>query len=94
MEETLTVLKLALPRSLRRSFATTNVIENTNGTLRRVAHNVKRWRDGKMVQRWVTLGLAEAARKFRRLKGFREMPRLIAALEEKSVQLASEAEAA
>jgi putative transposase len=94
MEETLTVLKLALPRSLRRSFATTNVIENTNGTLRRVAHNVKRWRDGKMVQRWVTLGLTEAARKFRRLKGFREMPRLVAALEEKSVQLASEAEAA
>lgn len=94
LEETLTVLKLDLPRALRRSFSTTNPIESMNGALRRTNRNVKRWRDGKMVRRWVALGVTEAARKFRRLKGFREMPVLIRALEEKSVQLASEAEAA
>src|SRR3989442_8598041 len=33
MEETLTVLKLELPASLRRSLATTNAIENTLGTV-------------------------------------------------------------
>ncbi len=31
MEETLTVLKLALPESLRKALATTNAIENLNG---------------------------------------------------------------
>ena len=44
MEETLTVVKLALPALLRQSLATTNAIENLNGTLRRVSRNVKRWK--------------------------------------------------
>lgn len=48
MEETLTVLKLDLPPMLRRSLATTNAIENTMGTVRRVSRNVKRWRGGGM----------------------------------------------
>ena len=37
MEETLTVVKLALPELLRKSLATTNAIENLNGTIRRVS---------------------------------------------------------
>ena len=44
MEETLTVVKLALPELLRKSLATTNAIENLNGTIRRVSRNVKRWK--------------------------------------------------
>ena len=44
MEETLTVVKLALPALLRQSLATTNAIENLNGTIRRVSRNVKRWK--------------------------------------------------
>jgi transposase-like protein len=44
--ETLTVLKLGLPPTLRRFFATTNCIENLIGTLRHVTRNIKRWRDG------------------------------------------------
>ena len=39
MEETLTVVKLALPALLRQSLATTNAIENLNGTIRRVSRN-------------------------------------------------------
>ena len=39
-------------RSLRRSLACTNVIENMNGTIRQVGRNVKRWRDAKMSLRW------------------------------------------
>ena len=41
MEETLTVVKLALPESLRKSLVTTNSIENLNGTIRRVSRNVQ-----------------------------------------------------
>ena len=40
LEETLTVVKLALPELLRQSLATTNAIENLNGTIRRVSRNL------------------------------------------------------
>lgn len=79
MEETLTVLKLGLSERLRRSLATTNSIESTLGTVRRVSRNVKRWRAG-MVRRWVALGLLTAQKRFRRIKGYRDLPKLIAAL--------------
>ena len=80
MEETLTVLKLNLSPSLRRSMATTNAIENTMGTIRRVSRNVKRWKGGGMVRRWVAIGLVTAQKRFRRVKGHRELPALVAAL--------------
>jgi transposase-like protein len=80
LEETLTVVKLELPLTLRRSLATTNSIENLVGSIRRVTRNVKRWRGADMIRRWTGLGLFDAAKRFRRIKGFREMPKLVAAL--------------
>jgi putative transposase len=80
LEETLTVVKLELPLTLRRSLATTNSIENLVGSIRRVTRNVKRWRGADMIRRWTGLGLFNAAKRFRRIKGFREMPKLVAAL--------------
>jgi transposase-like protein len=80
LDETLTVMRLNLPPSLRRTFATTNAIENMNGSLRRIARNVKRWKDEKMIRRWVALGIAEAQKGFRRVKGYMSMPSLVAAI--------------
>lgn len=80
LDETLTVLRLALPPTLRRTFATTNAIENMNGSLRRIARNVKRWKDEKMIRRWVALGIAEAEKGFRRVKGHKDILVLVAAL--------------
>jgi len=80
LEETLTVLKLDLPPTLRRFFATTNCIENLVATLRHVARNVKRWRAGDMIHRWAGFGLLRAAARFRRIKGHRDLPRLVSAL--------------
>lgn len=80
LEETLTVLKLELPSTLRRFFATTNCIENLIATLRHVTRNVKRWRAGDMIHRWVGLGLLRAAARFRRIKHHRELPHLVRAL--------------
>ncbi|MGH7602864.1 MAG: IS256 family transposase [Gemmatimonadaceae bacterium] len=80
LDETLTVMRLNLPASLRRTFATTNAIENMNGSLRRIARNVKRWKDEKMIRRWVALGIAEAQKGFRRVKGYVNMPSLVAAI--------------
>jgi hypothetical protein len=93
MEETLTVFKLGLPPSLRKFFATTNGVENLNGTLRRVSRNVTRWRDGAMVKRWATMGIVAAEKGFHRIKGHREMPALLAALRGKT-QLVDEVRAA
>jgi putative transposase len=81
LEETLTVLSLGLDNdALKRTLATTNPIENLNSSLRRTHRNVKRWRDGSMVLRWVAIGLQEATKGFRRLKGAQGMPKLVAAL--------------
>ena len=80
LEETLTVLKLGLPPTLRRFFATTNCIENLIGTLRHVTRNIKRWRDGDMRRRWIGLGLLRAAERFRRIKHHAELSALVTAL--------------
>ncbi len=90
LDETLTVLRLGLPKTLCRTFSTTNGIENLNGTLRRVLRNVKRWRGESMIRRWVALGIAEAQRGFRRVKGYQQMPSLVAALRPNSVPLENE----
>src|SRR5271163_492772 len=90
LDETLTVLRLGLPSTLRRSFATTNAIENMNGSLRRIARNVKRWKDEAMIRRWVALGIAQAQKGFRRVKGYVNMPSLVAALRTTTAPVAIE----
>lgn len=80
IDEILTVTRLGLPAELRRALATTNIIENMNGTIRRVCRNVKRWRDAKMARRWTAAAMIEAAKGFRRLKAYKQLPALRAAL--------------
>jgi transposase-like protein len=80
MPELLTVLKLGLPKVLRRSLSSTNLIENTQGTIQRVARGCKRWKDGAMALRWVVTGLSEATQHFTRLRGYRELTLLKHAL--------------
>ena len=81
LDETLTVIALGVGATLSKTLRSTNPIENLQGTLKRVARNVKRWRGGSMALRWGVSGLLEAQKRFRRVKGFREMPQMIAALE-------------
>ena len=80
LDEILTVARLALPTPLRRSLACTNAIENMLGTVRRVSRNVKRWRNAAMALRWTAAGMMEAVKGFRRLKAYRQLPILKAAL--------------
>ncbi len=81
LEETLTLLSLGITGALARTLSTTNPIENLQGTLKRVSRNVTRWRSGGMALRWAVTGLLEAQKSFRRLKGYRELPALLRALE-------------
>jgi putative transposase len=80
LDEILCVIRLGLPKELRRSLACTNIIENMNGTIRQVTRNVKRWRDGAMALRWTAAGMMEAKKGFRRLKAYKQLPTLKAAL--------------
>jgi putative transposase len=80
LDEMLTVNRLGLPAQLRRSLACTNGIENMIGTVRRVCHNVKRWRNAAMALRWTAAGMMEAVKGFRRLKARKQLPILKAAL--------------
>jgi putative transposase len=80
LDEMLTVNRLGLPPELRRALACTNSIENMMGTVRRVCRNVKRWRNADMALRWTAAGMMEAAKGFRRLKAYKQLPVLKAAL--------------
>ena len=74
----------------RRTRASTNAIENLNGLVGDFVRNVRRWRDGAMLVRWVATGLQDAQRRFRRIKGCGEMPALIQALDRHQVDTKKE----
>jgi putative transposase len=80
LDEILTVTRLGLPSELRRSLACTNIIENMMGTVRRVSRNVKRWQSASMALRWTAAAMHEAKQGFRRLKAYKQLPALRAAL--------------
>ena len=93
LEESLTVWKLELPEALRRFFSTTNAIENVMGSIRRVSRNVKRWRHGAMAKRWAALGLGAAQARFKRIKGYRQLPVLVDALKRRAAAMVDHQEA-
>ena len=80
MEETLTVHKLRVPDQLRRTLCCTNVIESAFSIVETVCRNVKRWRAGDHIERWVGSGLLVAERQFRKVIGHRQIPLLLASL--------------
>ena len=81
LNEMLTVTRLDLPRELRRSLACRNIIENVMGTVRRVCRNVKYWRSPSMAMRWAAAAMREAKKGFRKLKAYKQLPALRAALD-------------
>jgi transposase-like protein len=83
LEETLTVTGLNLTDALWRTLRSTNTIENVQGTLEKKSTNVKRWRSGTMAVRWAVTAAIEAEKKFRRVRGHKQMPRFVEALRRK-----------
>jgi transposase-like protein len=81
MEETLTVHRLHVPMQLRKTLASTNVIESAFSIVERVCRNVKRWHGGDQRERWVGSGLLVAQKQFRRITGYKQIPALLTQLE-------------
>ena len=87
LDETLTVIELNLPERLQLSLRTTNPIDNLIGSVRKVSRRVKRWRGGRMMLRWCGAAVLDAEQRFRRIRAYREMPKLIAALRARDAEL-------
>lgn len=85
LDETLTVHKLGVTGLLRKTLQTTNPIESCFSVSRAITGRVKRWRGDDMVQRWAVASLLRAEKKFRRVKGYRDIPKLFASLQRKSI---------
>jgi putative transposase len=81
MEETLTVHRLHVPMQLRKTLASTNVIESAFSIVEQVCKNVKRWHGGDQRERWVGSGLLVAEKQFRRVTGYKQIPALLRELE-------------
>jgi transposase-like protein len=83
-EETLTVHRLGLFKELGRSFKTTNCIENLNSLIGNRTGKVDRWRNSEQKHRWLATAILDIEPRFRKVVGYRQLPRLRAALQSSS----------
>ena len=81
MAETLTVTRLGVKGSLRKTLASTNPCESMIECVRRSARNVKYWQNGEMCLRWTAAGMLEAEQQFRRIIGYKDLAKLAARVE-------------
>jgi len=80
LADTLTVTRLAITGSLLKTVMSTNPMESMIEIVREHARNVKHWQGGDMRLRWAAAGMLTASTQFRRVKGYRQLPLLAAAL--------------
>ena len=53
--------------------------------VRHTQRNVKRWRDGDMRKRWTAAGMLVAEQQFRRIIGYRDLAKLVIAIERHTI---------
>ena len=80
LEEMFTVARLGIDGRLAKTLVTSNPIDSMISIARTTNRNVTHWKDGEMVLRWTAAGMINAERSFRRVKGYKQMPQLVAAL--------------
>lgn len=80
LNEMFPVRRLGVSDRLARGLSCTNNIESMISVVRTTTDRVTTWKDTTMVRRWVGAGMLEAERSFRRVKGYKDMPILVAAI--------------
>ena len=85
LEETLTVHRLDLPALLRKTFRTTNPIESIFDKVKTRGRRVKNWKADNQLARWSASALLLHEKKFKRIKGYRQLPKMNAELENLAV---------
>jgi transposase-like protein len=81
LEETLTLTRLGITGSLKRTLESTNPCESMIECVRRTNRNVKRWQPGETALRRTAAGMLEAERQFRRIIANRDLAELAVAIE-------------
>ncbi|MBA2514461.1 MAG: IS256 family transposase [Solirubrobacterales bacterium] len=81
LPETLTITRLGVTGSLKRTLASTNPCESMIECVRRTSRNVKHWSSGQMCLRWTAAGMLEAERQFRKVIGYQQLAQLAVAVE-------------
>ncbi len=80
IEEILTV-HMKVPGLLRKTLHSTNPIESMFSTVRDAEDNIKRYRNSRMMQRWLASVLLYSEKRFRRIKGYASFPEVIRNIE-------------
>ena len=80
LEETLTLHRLGVYGVLGRSLKTTNCIESSNALVEERCLKVDAWKNSNHKHRWLATTLLEIEPRLRRIKGYRHLPKLQAAL--------------
>ncbi len=81
LQETLTLTRLGIRGSLKRTLQSTNPIESMIEIVHRTSRNVKRWQSGDMCLRWTAAGMLEAEQQFRKIIGYSDLAKLANAVE-------------
>lgn len=81
IEELLTLHRLKIPGLLRKTLHSTNPIESMFSTVRDCEGNIKRYRNSRMMQRWLASVLMHCEKGFRRIKGYDLIPAVIKNIE-------------
>jgi transposase-like protein len=81
LEETLTLHRLGVFPQLGLSLKTTNCLESLLSQIGQRTGKVDRWRNSDQKQRWIASALLDIEPQLRRVKGYRHLPTLRAALQ-------------
>jgi len=81
LEETLTLHRLGVFGALGTSLKTTNCLESINALVGQRTAKVDRWTNSSQKQRWLAAGLLDIEPRLRRIRGYRSLPLLRAALQ-------------
>ena len=73
LEETLTLHRLDLIEDFRRSFATTNCIENLNSQIEKYLRKVKCWKTSSQRYRWVASALLDIEHRMRKVDNYTKL---------------------
>ena len=81
MDDTPTLMQLGITGKLAKTLCSTNPCESMIEIVRYTQRNVKRWQDGDMRKRWTAAGMLVAEQQFRRIIGYRDLAKLVIAIE-------------
>ena len=81
-------MRLGITGQLAKTLCSTNPCESMLEIVRYTQRNVKHWQDGDMRRRWTAAGMLVAEQQFRRIIGYRDLAKLVIAIERHALHAA------